>query len=123
LPFALDDKLQSWTPFVPPDFPKDMRKFAGDYREVSSGLEERFRIEVNEAIATIKASTTGAGHYLQTGSAVIKDVRRRNLRSFPFFLLYGISGEFLTFGSRIPSRSDPLMWLSRLGPKIPSPKV
>ena len=66
-----------------PEFPKDVRRFVGGYREVSPALEERFRIEVNEAIATVKVSPTGAGHYLQTGSAIITDVRRRNLRSFP----------------------------------------
>ena len=105
-----------------PEFPKDVRRFAGGYREISTGLEDRFRIEVNEAIAMVKASPTGAGHYLQSGSAIITDVRRRNLRSFPFFILYGLSGELLIFGSLIPSRSDPLTWLSRLGPATPSSK-
>jgi hypothetical protein len=106
-----------------PEFPKDVRNFAGDYREISPALEERFRIEVNEAIATVKVSPTGAGHYLLTGSAIITDVRRRNLRSFPFFILYGLSGELLIFGSLIPSRSDPLTWLSRLGPAVPNSKA
>ncbi len=44
----------------------------------------------------------------------MRDVRRRNLRAFPFFILYGLSGDTLIIGSLIPSRSDPLTWLIRL---------
>ncbi len=32
---------------------------------------------------------------------------------FPFFVLYGVSEDSLIFGSVIPSRSDPLTWLTR----------
>ena len=66
-----------------------------------------------EAIDAIKSSPQGAGHYLQTGSQVVHDFRRRNLRAFPFFILYGVTEEALIFGSVIPSRSDPLTWLTR----------
>ena len=41
-----------------------------------------------------------------------KDIRKFE-RAFPFFLLYGVSGDALIFGSVIPSRSDPLTWLTR----------
>jgi len=30
-----------------------------------------------------------------------------------FFILYGVVGDDLIFGSVIPSRSDPLTWLTR----------
>jgi hypothetical protein len=61
----------------------------------------------------IKSSPTGAGHFLHVGSRVVSELRRRNLKSFPFFVLYGFTGDQLLFGSIIPSRSDPLTWLSR----------
>jgi hypothetical protein len=38
-------------------------------------------------------------------------VRRRNLGTFPFFVLYGLSDDVLVFRSVIPSASDPLTWL------------
>ena len=57
----------------------------------------------------------GAGHFLNLGSLVVKELRRRNLRSFPFFVLYRTLGEKLIFGVVIPSRSDPLTWLTRFG--------
>ena len=41
--------------------------------------------------------------------------RRRNLRAFPFFILYGVTADTVIFGSVIPSRSDPLTWLTRFG--------
>jgi hypothetical protein len=44
---------------------------------------------------------------------VVAELRRRNLRAFPFFVLYGFTGDKLVLGSVIPTRSDPLTWLSR----------
>src|SRR5690606_12334985 len=55
------------------------------------------------------------GRFLSTGSIIVPEFRRRNLRSFPFFVLYGWTGELLVFGSLIPTRSDPLQWLKRFG--------
>lgn len=96
-----------------PEFPKDIRKFEADYKAISSSLGDRFRKEVLEAIDAIKSAPQGAGHYLQTGSQVVREFRRRNLRAFPFFILYGTAEDTLIFGSVIPSRSDPLTWLTR----------
>jgi len=76
-------------------------------------LALRFRKEVTDAIEAIQASPKSAGHFLQTASLVVADFRRRNLRAFPFFILYGLSDDSLIFGSVIPSRSDPLTWLTR----------
>jgi len=45
----------------------------------------------------------------------VTELRRRNLRGFPFFVLYGVLGDRLLFGAVIPSRSDPLTWLARFG--------
>ena len=96
-----------------PEFPKDIRKFAADYSKISEGLATRFRLEIDRAIEAIGQSPEGAGHYLHTGTQIIKSYRRRNLRSFPFFVLYGISEGNVIVGSLIPSRSDPLTWLTR----------
>jgi hypothetical protein len=76
-------------------------------------LEARFRVEVDNALARVKAQPTAAGHFLNTGSAVIADVRRRNLQSFPYFVLYGLHADLMVFGALIPSASDPLTWLDR----------
>lgn len=96
-----------------PDFPQDIRRFEAAYREISTGLAERFRQEVDDALDAIKASPQAAGHYLKAGSQVVPEFRRRNLRAFPFFVLYGLAGDRLLVGSLIPSRSDPLTWLTR----------
>jgi hypothetical protein len=54
---------------------------------------------------------------LQTGllRAVAPGSKRLQftLRAFPFFILYGLADESLIFGLVIPSRSDPLTWLTR----------
>ena len=99
-----------------PDFPRDIKKFEEQYREVSERVVVKFRAEVDSAIERIKASPNSAGHFLNTGSQIVKEVRRRNLRSFPLFILYGVSGDLLVFRSLIPSASDPLTWLKRLAP-------
>jgi hypothetical protein len=96
-----------------PEFPEDIRRFEAEYSQVSEGLAIRFRSEVDQALDAIKSSPTSAGHFLNVGSSVVPALRRRNLKSFPFFVLYGFTGDQLFFGSIIPSRSDPLTWLSR----------
>jgi hypothetical protein len=96
-----------------PEFPNDVRFFAADYSNISPGLGLRFSQEIDDALVAIKESPTGAGHFLSLGPSLVPEFRRRNLRSFPFFILYGLRGEDLIIGSVIPSRSDPLRWLTR----------
>lgn len=98
-----------------PEFPKDIRKFEADYTQISDGLASRFRQEIDGAVDAIKASPNSAGHFLNIGSSIVPELRRRNLRAFPFFILYGVAGDRLIFGSVIASRSDPLTWLARFG--------
>jgi hypothetical protein len=97
-----------------PEFPADVLKFEIQYREVSLQLGARFRKEVDEAIESIKLSPGSAGHFLNLGSAIARvRMRRRNLKNFPFFLLYIHIDDRLMFGAVIPNRSDPLTWLAR----------
>ena len=96
-----------------PDFPKDVVRFANQYRSISTKLELRFRAEVAAALDRIKASPSGAGHFLNTSSNVVREVRRRNLVSFPHFVLYGVHNENVVIGALIPGASDPLTWLAR----------
>lgn len=97
-----------------PDFATDVRRHGDAYAQVSSGLGARFLHEIEAALQAIQASPHSAGHYVNTGSEVVRTVRRRNLRRFPFFILYGLADERLIVASLIPSRSDPLRWLARL---------
>ena len=96
-----------------PDFPRDIKKFEAQYREISRPLAVRFRVEVDKAIEKIKDSPMSAGHFVDTGSQVIREVRRRNLSTFPFFILYGVSEHLLVVRSLLASGSDPLTWLKR----------
>jgi len=96
-----------------PEFSPDILRFEAQYQVVSAGLAGRFRNEALQAINAIKNSPTRAGHFLTT-PVVSSELRRKNLPSFPFFILYGFTGKELYFLSVIPSRSDPLTWLSRL---------
>lgn len=96
-----------------PEFVGDIRRFASQYGTISARLEQRFRIEVDAAIAAIQENPTAAGHFLTTGSLIFREVRRCNLSIFPFFVLYGLTETHLVFGSLIPSASDPLTWLNR----------
>lgn len=99
-----------------PEFANDILRFAADYERISPGLATRFRNEIDQALQAITTSPGGAGHFLEARSMIFENLRRRNLRSFPFFILYGWSRKHLVFGSVIPSRSDPLTWLARFDP-------
>jgi hypothetical protein len=106
-----------------PEFPKDIRRFEAEYAQVSAGLAMRFRDEVDQALEAIKSSPTRGGHFLSVGASKVAELRRRNLKSFPFFVLYGLGGDQLFFGAIIPSRSDPLTWLARfVGEKFNWPR-
>jgi len=96
-----------------PEFPQDVLRFGAEYAQLSDVLAKRFRQEVDDAVNAIASSPSAAGHYLNLGSSVVPELRRRNLRAFPFFVLYGVVGDRLIFGAVIPSRSDPLTWLAR----------
>lgn len=96
-----------------PDFPTDQRKFQADYAEISVGLAARFQREIDDAVAAIKAVPTAAGHFVNTGSRIVPQFRRRNLNAFPIFVLYGCTQDLLVFGAIVPTRSDPLNWLTR----------
>ena len=89
-----------------PEFAQDILRFQTDYARVSGGLSGRFRTEIDQTISAIITSPGSAG-------PVIQNLRRRNLRSFPFFNLYGCGEDSLVFGAVIPNRSDPLTWLVR----------
>lgn len=97
-----------------PEFASDVKRFRREYARVSQALATRFRQEVYDAIDAIKQSPTSAGHFLQVQSAIVEELRRRNLRAFPHFVLYAVREDEVFFGSVIPSRSDPLTWLLRL---------
>lgn len=96
-----------------PEFARDIQRFAIKYAEISPKLEVRFRRDVDLALSAVKTNPTNAGHFINTGSLILREVRRRNLEIFPFFVLYGLADERLIFGSVIPSASDPLTWLVR----------
>jgi hypothetical protein len=74
-----------------PDFPKDVRRFEADYKVISDGLALRFRKELTDALEAIQASPQSAGHFLQTGSLVVPEFRRRNLRPTEFSPRLGVS--------------------------------
>jgi hypothetical protein len=96
-----------------PDFPKHIKSFEAQYSQLSERLAIRFRTDIDETVEKIKAAPHSAGHFLNTGSTIVKEVRRRNLSSFPFFVLYAVHDDLLIFRSVVPSASDPLTWLRR----------
>ena len=99
-----------------PGFSKDILKYGSPYSVISDRLEGRFREDLDRALAAIKDSPRSAGHFLNVPHA-LGEVRRKNLRDFPFFVLYGLVADEVFVVSLIPSRSDPLTWLSRFSSK------
>jgi hypothetical protein len=96
-----------------PEFPNDQRTFQAGYAEISAGLAARFQSETDAAIEAVKSAPSAAGHFVDTGSEIVPEFRRRNLNAFPCFILYGCTGTAVIFGAIIPGRSDPLSGLTR----------
>ncbi len=67
-----------------PEFVRDIQRFANQYSDISQKLGTLFRQDVDVALAAVKANPTGAGHFINTGSLILREVRRRNLGVFPF---------------------------------------
>jgi len=55
-----------------PDFPKEIKGFEFQYREVSERLASRFRAEIDHGIEEIRRHPSSAGHFLNTGSKIVK---------------------------------------------------
>ena len=72
-----------------PEFSADIRRLKAQYSEISKGLGARFEKDVLQAIDAIKSSPARDGHFLFTEASTVYGLRRKNLRSFPFFVLYG----------------------------------
>lgn len=97
-----------------PEFPQDIKRFESGYAAISPALAIRFRERVDEGIVAVIAQPSAAGHFLSSGSLLLREARRRNLKVFPFFILYGLHNDWLLFSSLIPNASDPLRWTDRL---------
>ena len=96
-----------------PDFPKEIKRFQAQYSEISERLAIRFRLEVENAIERIKASPNSAGHFLNTGSKIVKEVRRCNLHfRFSFYMVSQTICSY--FDQSFQATLTPLTWLKRL---------
>jgi hypothetical protein len=87
-----------------PDFPKDIKGYEGRYQNVSQRLALRFRAEIDDAIERIKESPSSAGHFLNTGSQVVKKFEDATLPHFhfSFFTAYLSICSFFVPSSRAP---------------------
>jgi len=93
-------------------FPHSEWRFRLDYeREASAQVAQRFQNEVDEAVAKIKSAPLAAGHIVYQEPEFGLKFRRRNLRKFPFCILYMFDGELLVLANLLPSRSDQKNWL------------
>lgn len=98
-----------------PEFPRDVKRYRDKYAAISTRLGSRFSEEIVQTLDLIRSHPTSEGHFVNTGSVVKIEFRRANLRSFPFFILYGIEADRVIVGSLIPAKSAPLTWLRRFG--------
>jgi len=82
------------------------------YEEKSGWAADNFEKALNEAIGAIKSAPTGAGHFIPRKSRNGIPHRRRNLKKFPYFIVYTYESEVLTLLRLIPSRSNPQGWFT-----------
>jgi len=82
------------------------------YEEKSGWAADNFEKALNEAIGAIKSAPTGAGHFIPRKSRNGIPHRRRNLKKFPYFIVYTYEREVLALLRLIPSRSNPQGWFT-----------
>jgi len=70
----------------------------------------RFRAEVDEAIESIMRFPAAAGHIIRRRFRIGIPHRRRNLKKFPFFIVYAYAPGQVAFLWLLPSRSNPENW-------------
>jgi len=99
------------------EFLNDLKKFWLGYLRDSGRAADRFIDESLNARAAIIAHPFSAGHFFQIGKRQVTHLRRRNLKRFPFFILYSYDAatDALFFGAILPARSEPSHWLDRFG--------
>jgi|GEM_PF-616101 len=73
----------------------------------------RFRDEVDEAIDSITRFPAAAGHLVRRWFRMGIPHRRRNLKRFPFFIVYAYEPDRLIFLWLLPSRSNPQNWFRK----------
>jgi len=93
------------------------RQFATDsrntllYYEAKSGwAADHFKKALNDAVEAIRHSPTGAGHLIPRNFGTGLPHRRRNLKRFPYFIVYTYERKVLTLLRLLPSRSNPQNW-------------
>jgi hypothetical protein len=57
-----------------PAFAGDIRRLTDQYSRISLKLGERLRDEIDEAIDQVKSGPGKAGHFINTGSKIVKGV-------------------------------------------------
>jgi len=95
-------------------FFRDQTEYCSAYLSVSETLGVRFEAEVSAAIEVIVERPTSAGHPIPIISKSGQTVRRRNLRIFPFFILYIVHKDRIVLSRLCALRSDPKAWAKGL---------
>jgi len=97
------------------EFANDQIKFWSNYSDVSERVAVHFQQQIDDAMLAIMTYPLAAGHFFQIGKRQVTHLRRRNLKRFPFFILYSYdtATDALFFGAVLPARSNPSHWLER----------
>jgi len=89
------------------------RHVSRDYaRTASEEVAHRFRNAVDEAIWAIARAPAAAGHLIHYPPDPKVAYRRRNLRTFPFFIIYSHEPKQITLLWLRASRSNPELYFT-----------
>ncbi|WP_156469244.1 hypothetical protein [Cephaloticoccus primus] len=92
-------------------FTSEQQRVQHDYAlTASKEVCLRFREEIYEAMRSINLAPSAAGHPLPYPKNPKVAYRRRNLKRFPFFIIYAYEPGQLAFLWLLPTRSNPENW-------------
>jgi hypothetical protein len=85
-----------------PEFPRDIRRYADTYNEISPGLAIRFRNEIENAVEAIKLAPTAAGHYLNLVPRLCPSYAAEIFRLFPSLFSTAFAGNNRSLAQSLP---------------------
>lgn len=107
--------------FFHEEFQRDVARVQLEIDLRYPGQGARFLADLRQAVSAVGQSPLAAGHFILHESVLPRTLRRRNLRIFPFFIVYRTKATSVEFGGLVPTKSDPDKWGVKLR-RLPVPK-
>ncbi|MEM1156963.1 MAG: type II toxin-antitoxin system RelE/ParE family toxin [Verrucomicrobiota bacterium] len=96
----------TYTLVLQPEALEELKQGKLWYNQRLAGLGNEFISEVNQVLSTLAASP-------MLGTEIYRDLRRRNLRRFPYSVIYQVTDDRIDVVAIFHASQDPEKWKAR----------